>query len=191
MQDNNKNTMVIVAVIAVIALAAGGVFITRNNNKDDKKSTTTNTSQTQSTSKPEAESKNIVEIASSNPDFSTLVTAVKAAGLVDTLSGTGPFTVFAPTNEAFAKLPAGTLDSLLKDPAKLKAILTYHVVSGNVKAADVVKLTKATTVEGKDVTVKVDGSMVMINDANVTKTDIAASNGTIHVIDTVLLPPAQ
>ena len=137
------------------------------------------------------ESKNIVEIASGNPDFSTLVTAVKAAGLVDTLSGSGPFTVFAPTNEAFNKLPAGTLDSLLKDPAKLKAILTYHVVSADVKAADVVKLTKATTVEGKDVAIKVDGSTVKVNDATVTKTDIAASNGTIHVIDTVLLPPAN
>ena len=179
----------IIGVVVIAVIAVGAFFIFRN--KDNKKTTSTNTTQTQTQKETTMETKNIVEIASSNPDFSTLVTAVKAAGLVDTLSGSGPLTVFAPTNEAFAKLPAGTLDALLKDPAKLKDILTYHVVSGNVKAADVVKLTKATTVEGKDVAVKVNGSSVMINDSNVIKTDIAASNGTIHVIDTVLLPPTN
>ncbi|HMS49932.1 MAG TPA: fasciclin domain-containing protein [Candidatus Saccharibacteria bacterium] len=180
-----------VAIISVVVLAVlgGGLFLV-NNNKDDSKKDASS-SQTETTKQDTMNSKNIVEVASGNPDFSTLVAAIKAAGLVDTLSGSGPFTVFAPTNAAFDKLPAGTLDSLLKDPAKLKAILTYHVVSGNVKAADVVKLTKATTVAGQDVAVKVDGSNVMVNDANVTKTDIETSNGTIHVIDTVLLPPSN
>lgn len=121
--------------------------------------------------------------------FNTLVAAVKAAGLADTLKGPGPFTVFAPTDAAFAKLPAGTLESLLKpeNKAKLQSILTYHVVSGKVMAADVVKLTSAKTVEGGSVAIKA-GRGVMVNNATVTKTDIAASNGVIHVIDTVLLP---
>lgn len=131
----------------------------------------------------------IVEVAAGNPDFSTLVTAVKAAGLVDTLNSKGPFTVFAPTNAAFAKLPAGTVESLLKpeNKAKLTAILTYHVVAGKVLASDVVKLKSADTVNGK--AVAIDASMgVKVNDANVTATDIKASNGVIHVIDTVLTP---
>jgi len=132
---------------------------------------------------------NIVEIAVGNPDFSTLVAAVKAADLVDTLSGKGPFTLFAPTNEAFAKLPAGTVESLLlpENKDKLTAILTYHVVSGKVLAADVVKLKSANTVNGKAVTINAKNG-VKINNANVTKTDIMASNGVIHVIDTVLIP---
>ena len=122
--------------------------------------------------------------------FNTLVAAVKAAGLVDTLKGPGPFTVFAPTDEAFAKLPAGTLESLLKpeNKEKLRQILTYHVVAGDVMAKDVVKLHSAKTVEGASVTIKTAGSAVMVNNAHVVKTDIAASNGVIHVIDTVLLP---
>ncbi len=131
----------------------------------------------------------IVEVAAGNPDFSTLVAAVKAAGLVDTLNSAGPFTVFAPTNAAFAKLPAGTVESLLKpeNKDKLTAILTYHVVAGKVMAADVVKLKSADTVNGKAVTI--DASMgVKVNNANVTATDIKASNGVIHVIDTVLIP---
>lgn len=129
----------------------------------------------------------IVDTAVSAGSFSTLVAAVKAAGLVDTLKGTGPFTVFAPTDDAFAKLPAGTVDSLLKDVPKLKEILTYHVVSGKVMAADVSKLTKATTVQGSDV--KIDASSgVKINDATVTTADVAADNGVIHIIDTVLIP---
>jgi transforming growth factor-beta-induced protein len=138
------------------------------------------------------ESKNIVQVASSVDAFSTLVAAVKAAGLVETLSGPGPFTVFAPTNDAFAKLPKDLLESLLKpeNKATLTKILTYHVVAGSVKAADVVKLTSAKTVEGEDVTIKVDGSTVMVNNAKVTQTDVMASNGVIHVIDTVLVPPS-
>ena len=135
---------------------------------------------------------NIVAVASGNADFSTLVTAIKAADLVDALSAAGPYTVFAPTNAAFAKLPAGTLDSLLKpeNKAKLQAILKYHVVAGDVKAADVVRLDSATTLEGDTVAIAVAGGKVEVNEANVTATDIAASNGTIHVIDAVLLPPA-
>lgn len=130
---------------------------------------------------------NIVDTAVGAGSFNTLVAAVKAAGLVDTLKGTGPFTVFAPTDDAFAKLPAGTVDALLKDVPKLKKILTYHVVSGKVMAADVTKMTSATTVEGSDV--KIDASEgVKINDSTVTTADVAADNGVIHIIDTVLMP---
>ncbi|MCC5608415.1 fasciclin domain-containing protein [Nostoc sp. CHAB 5834] len=130
---------------------------------------------------------NIVDTAANNGSFNTLVAAIQAAGLVDTLKGPGPFTVFAPTDEAFNKLPAGTVDALLKDIPKLTKILTYHVVSGKVLAADVVKLKTATTVEGSDV--KIDASNgVKINDATVATADVAADNGVIHVIDTVLIP---
>ena len=134
----------------------------------------------------------IVDTAVSAGQFKTLAAALTAAGLVDTLKGHGPFTVFAPTDAAFAKLPAGTFENLLKpeNKAQLTAILTYHVVSGKVMAADVVKLKEAKTVNGKMLQVKVNGSEVMINDAKVTATDIAASNGVIHVIDSVVLPQA-
>jgi uncharacterized surface protein with fasciclin (FAS1) repeats len=122
--------------------------------------------------------------------FSTLVAAVKAGGLVDTLKGDGPFTVFAPTNDAFAALPAGTLEMLLKPENKdtLVQILTYHVVSGKVAAKDVVSLSSATTVEGSDVAVNAAMGKVKINNANVVKADVMAENGVIHVIDAVLLP---
>jgi uncharacterized surface protein with fasciclin (FAS1) repeats len=132
----------------------------------------------------------VVDIAVGNPDFSTLVAALKAADLVGTLGGDGPFTVFAPTNAAFAKLPAGTLDNLLKPENKgqLAAILTYHVVPGKVLAADVVKLTRATTVQGTDVAISVNGGAVKVDGANVVTTDIVGSNGVIHVIDSVILP---
>ncbi len=138
-------------------------------------------------------SNTIVDIAAGNPDFSTLVAAVSAAGLVEALSGEGPFTVFAPTNEAFAKLPEGTLESLLLPENKqaLTDILLYHVVSGSVLAADVVNLTEAETLFGKNVNIKVDMGSVMINEANVVATDIIADNGVIHVIDSVILPPAD
>jgi uncharacterized surface protein with fasciclin (FAS1) repeats len=133
--------------------------------------------------------KTIVDVAAGNPDFSTLVAAVKAAGLVETLSGEGPFTVFAPTNEAFAKLPEAKVDSLLADIPTLKKILTYHVVAGKVMAADVVGLDSATTVQGDDVKIAVVDGKVKLNDsAMVTATDLEASNGVIHVIDTVLIP---
>lgn len=139
----------------------------------------------------QASAADIVDTAVSAGNFTTLVAAVKAAGLVDTLKGPGPFTVFAPTDEAFAKLPAGTVDALLKDPEKLKGILLYHVVSGKVMAADVVKLKSAKTVPGGTVAIVVKGSKVMVNNANVIKTDIVTDNGVIHVIDTVLMPKAK
>jgi uncharacterized surface protein with fasciclin (FAS1) repeats len=134
----------------------------------------------------------IVDTAVAAGSFKTLVTAVKAAGLVDTLKGKGPFTVFAPNDEAFAKLPKGTVEGLLKDIPKLKAVLTYHVIAGKVMAADVVKLKTAKTVQGQEV--KIDASKwhlhmnPKINDANVVKADVVADNGVIHVIDKVLLP---
>jgi len=129
----------------------------------------------------------IVDTAVNAGSFGTLVAAVKAAGLVETLKGAGPFTLFAPNDEAFAKLPAGTVDSLLKDIPKLKQILTYHVVSGKVMASDVVKLKSATTVQGSDV--KIDASNgVKVNNSSVTTPDVAADNGVIHIIDTVLIP---
>ena len=136
-----------------------------------------------------AEDKTIVGVAAGAGQFNTLVAAVKAAGLVDTLSGKGPFTVFAPTDDAFAKLPAGTVETLLKpeNKEKLVAILTYHVLAGKVMAADV-KTMGAKTVNGKEASIKVNGGKVTIGAANIVKTDIAASNGVIHVIDTVLLP---
>ena len=142
---------------------------------------------------PPADQLDIVDTAVADGRFTTLVAAVTAAGLVDTLKGEGPFTVFAPTDDAFAKLPAGTVESLLKPEnlEQLKNILLYHVVAGKVMAADVVKLEKAATVLGPSVKITVDGSKVMINDAEVLITDIETSNGVIHVIDTVILPPAD
>jgi len=136
-----------------------------------------------------ASAADIVETAVSG-HFDTLVAVVKAADLVDVLKGPGPFTVFAPTDEAFAKLPAGTLENLLKpeNKEKLRNILTYHVVSGSVTASDVMHLDSAKTVEGGSVRITAGPSGVMVNNAHVTRTDIAASNGVIHVIDTVLLP---
>jgi uncharacterized surface protein with fasciclin (FAS1) repeats len=134
--------------------------------------------------------KDIVETAVAAGSFSTLAKALTAADLVGTLKGPGPFTVFAPTDEAFAKLPAGTLESLLKpeNKDKLRRILTYHVVAGEVRAADVVKLQSAKAVSGDTIAVNVSGGKVRVNDANVIKTDIQASNGVIHVIDSVILP---
>ncbi|MBD1939133.1 fasciclin domain-containing protein [Microcoleus sp. FACHB-68] len=131
---------------------------------------------------------NIVETAINAGSFNTLVTAIKAADLVDTLKGAGPFTVFAPTDEAFAKLPEGTVEGLLKDIPTLKKILTYHVVSGKVMASDVVKLDSATTVQGSDVKIDASNGGVKVNDATVATADVAADNGVIHIIDTVLMP---
>ncbi|GHF46078.1 putative surface protein with fasciclin (FAS1) repeats [Deinococcus metalli] len=130
----------------------------------------------------------IAGIVSSDPNFSTLLAAVKAAGLVETLSSPGPFTVFAPTNAAFAKIPKADLDALLNDPAKLKAVLLYHVVAGRVTAAQVMGMSSGKTVNGASVRVSTMGNSVMINDATVTKADVRASNGIIHVIDTVMMP---
>ncbi|MDV6373266.1 fasciclin domain-containing protein [Deinococcus arenicola] len=130
----------------------------------------------------------IAAIVSNDPNFSTLLAAVKAAGLVETLSSPGPFTVFAPTNAAFAKIPAADLTALLNDPAQLKAVLLYHVVAGKVTASQVMGMSSGTTVNGADVRVSMMDGKVMINDSTVTKADIMASNGVIHVIDTVLMP---
>ena len=134
--------------------------------------------------------KDIVDTAVAAGSFKTLAAAVTAAGLVDTLKGAGPFTVFAPTDEAFAKLPAGTVDALLKDIPKLTGILTYHVVSGKVMAADVLKMDgkKAKTVNGAEVAISTTGGVKLNGSSTVTKTDIECSNGVIHVIDTVILP---
>ena len=155
-------------VLAVVGLAIGSTFA-RATNQD------------------------IVDTAAGAGQFKTLAAALQAAGLVDTLKGPGPFTVFAPTDAAFAKLPAGTVESLLKpeNKAKLTAILTYHVVPGAVKAEQVTKLDEAKTVNGAMVKVSTDHGKVMINNANVVKADIPASNGVIHVIDKVILPPAS
>lgn len=192
-----KQSTIIIGVVIVLVVV-GAIFFMgsqqSNNSATSQANTTANA--TMAENKPvdaseammQPSDKTIVEIASENPDFSTLVTAIKTAGLVETLSGEGPFTVFAPTNAAFEKLPAGTLEALLQDKAQLTKVLTYHVVPNKVMAKDVVGLTSATTVEGSDVAVKVDGSTVMINNATVVTTDIEASNGVIHVIDTVLLP---
>lgn len=159
----------LLSVLAALALAAVGLVQAQSMNKGT-----------------------IADIVAKNPQFSTLLTALKAAGLDQTLAGKGPFTVFAPTNEAFAKIPKETLDALLKDKARLTKVLTYHVVAGSVKAADVVKLSSTKTVEGNTVAITVkDGKVVLNGNSTVTQTDIEADNGVIHVIDTVLLPPMK
>jgi len=139
---------------------------------------------------PAEKPKDIVDTAVSAGKFGTLVAAVKAAGLVETLKGPGPFTVFAPTDEAFKKLPAGTVEDLLKpeNREKLVAVLTYHVVPGKVMAADAMKVSKAKTVQGQEISIKTDGGAVHVDGAKVIAADVAASNGVIHIIDSVILP---
>ena len=139
---------------------------------------------------PAPAAKDIVTVAVEAGSFETLVAAVKAAGLVETLQGPGPFTVFAPTDEAFAKLPAGTVEALLKDPAALRSVLTYHVVPGKVMAADVIRSNGGTpaTVQGQSLRIRVVDGKVMVDGATVVAADVGASNGVIHVIDTVVLP---
>jgi len=136
----------------------------------------------------QASNADIVAVAASAGSFETLVAAVQAAGLVEVLQSDGPFTVFAPTDDAFAKLPAGTVEMLLANPDKLKQVLLYHVVPGKVTASEVAGLSSATTAQGSDVAIKLADGSVMIDDATVVKTDIMASNGVIHVIDTVIVP---
>ena len=190
----NKPRITFLGVAALTCVLVLGACSSSSNDKATSSSTTAPATSATSTV---AADKTIVDIAAGNPDFSTLVAAVKAADLAETLSGTGPFTVFAPTNAAFAKLPAATLKSLLlpENKQKLADILTYHVVSGEVMAKDV-KPGAVTTVNGADFTVSTEGGDVIITDgqgnkSKVTKTDIVASNGVIHVIDTVLLPPTK
>ncbi|MFN0158163.1 MAG: fasciclin domain-containing protein [Bacteroidota bacterium] len=133
--------------------------------------------------------KDIIETAVAAGNFKTLATALTEAGLIETLKGEGPFTVFAPTDEAFAKIPKATLDNLLKNKEQLTKVLLYHVVAGKVMASDVVKISSAKTVEGSSVKISVKGKTVMVDKAKVTAVDIEASNGVIHVIDSVIMPP--
>jgi len=158
----------LVSVVAVLAISVLSFALTESMNRMEKK--------------------NIVETAVAAGQFNTLVTAVKAAELVETLSGPGPFTVFAPTDDAFAKLPEGTVEKLLQNTDKLKAILTYHVVAGKYMASDVVSMDSVATVNGQKITIKVEGDTVMVDNAKVIKTDIECTNGIIHVIDSVILP---
>ncbi|WP_319507436.1 fasciclin domain-containing protein [uncultured Methanolobus sp.] len=139
----------------------------------------------------EAEEMNIVETAVAAGSFNTLVTAVQAAGLDETLSGEGPFTVFAPTDEAFAELPEGTLEGLLEDKEALTSVLTYHVVAGEAMSGDLSDMMVLETVQGEEVTIYITDGNVMVNDANVVQADIETSNGVIHVIDKVILPPSM
>lgn len=179
---------IILGLVGLVLLIGAGMLI-MNSQKSVSQATVANTLTPTTAVEQEAmNTKTIVDIASENSDFSTLVAAIKAAGLAETLSGEGPYTVFAPTNEAFAKLPEGTVESLLQDKEKLASILTYHVVPGKVMAADVVNLTSAKTVQGQEFTIKTENGTVMVNNAKVVTTDIEASNGVIHVIDTVLMP---
>jgi uncharacterized surface protein with fasciclin (FAS1) repeats len=164
------------SLIAVMAVVCGAALLAMVN---------------RGTAADKAAEKDIVDTAVGGGSFKTLVTAVKAAGLVETLKGKGPFTVFAPTDEAFAKLPAGTLEALLKDKDKLTAVLTYHVVPGKVMAADVVKLKTADTVQGSAVTIEAGKDGVKVDGAKVVKTDIVCSNGVIHVIDAVIVPKSK
>jgi uncharacterized surface protein with fasciclin (FAS1) repeats len=166
-------------LIAVFAVAAISTVASADCGADHGKGTKASASE---------KKMDIVETAVNAGSFKTLVTAVKAADLVETLKSEGPFTVFAPSDEAFAKLPEGTIESLLKDKKKLASVLTYHVVPGKVMAADVVKLDKATTVQGQDIAITKKDGAVMVDGAKVVMTDIEASNGVIHVIDAVILP---
>jgi uncharacterized surface protein with fasciclin (FAS1) repeats len=172
-------------------LIASSLFTACNNEGEKKPAEDAGTTVKEPVTEPKVEApKDIVDVASGSADHSTLVAAVKAAGLVETLKGAGPFTVFAPTNAAFSALPAGTVDGLLKPEKKddLTKILTYHVVSGVVKAADLKDGQKIKTVQGGELTVSIKDGKVMINGANVTSADLASSNGVIHVIDAVLMP---
>ena len=173
------------------ALAAGAalVIVVSACSSDDSDSSSSSDTKASTTTMAEAE-ETIVDVASGNPDFSTLVTAVTEADLASTLGGTGPFTVFAPTNEAFAKIPKPQLDAILADQAQLTKILTYHVVPGKVLAADLQPQQSVKTVEGQDVDIQVADGKATINGCNIVTTDLEASNGVIHVIDCVLTPPA-
>ncbi|MBJ7347022.1 MAG: fasciclin domain-containing protein [Thermoleophilaceae bacterium] len=189
MSKTKLKGILLAAFVAMLALGIAGCG-------DDKADTSATTAQSDAAMKEADAMKqaNIVVVASKEKDLATLVTAVKAAELVDTLQAKGPYTVFAPTNAAFADLPKGTLDTLLKPENKgdLANILTYHVVAGDVKAADLKDGQKLTTVQGEELTVKIDGATVSIvgagSTAKVVIPDVEASNGTVHVIDTVLLP---
>lgn len=183
----NRTTKIVAALFAATL-----VFAACSSDGDDS-STDTTAASTETTAAPTdttAAEADIVDTAVAAGDFTTLATALEAADLVDTLKGEGPFTVFAPTDAAFDALPAGTLDDLLADPEALASVLTYHVVEGEVLAADLTDGQEVETVNGDTLTVSIDGDTVKINDATVTTADIQTSNGVIHVIDTVLVPPS-
>ena len=184
MRKHSFRRMVAAAAMVAVPVPAIGV------------STAGASTQASSMGSSSAAKQNIVQVAAANPDFSTLVTAVKKAGLVTALSGKGPYTVFAPTNDAFAKVPAETLDALLADKAALTDVLTYHVVKGKIPSSKLQPTQTVTTLEGKDITIDVADGKATITDGqgntvNITMTDIKAKNGVIHVIDGVLLPPAS
>jgi uncharacterized surface protein with fasciclin (FAS1) repeats len=182
-----KRTRILLwALLAGLIAACGGTA-----DSTDSTTATTVAPATTSTAAPQQEEADIVAVATEAGSFSTLLTAVEAAGLVETLQGDGPFTVFAPTDEAFAALPEGMLDSLLTDTEALSQVLLYHVVEGEVMASDVVELESAPTVQGEDIAITVEGDSVKVNEANVVSTDVVASNGVIHVIDRVILPPSM
>lgn len=190
--DMNKSTSIIVGVLALLILVGGIIWITNNNDDSSVSDTSTDTSQLAESSN---ESQDIVALAVATPDLSTLVTAVQAADLVETLQSEGPFTVFAPTNEAFAALPEGTLDTLLQPENKdqLVAILTYHVVAGEVMSSDLSDGQVVETVQGNSLTVSIrDGNVYLVDatggEAQVVTPDVKASNGVVHVINSVVLP---
>lgn len=174
-----------IAILSVFALVVSACAA------DDDAATETTVAEDTTTTEAMAEMSDILATAESAGSFTTLLTAVDAAGLTETLAGEGPFTVFAPTDEAFAAVDEDTLNALLADPEALADVLLYHVVAGEVPAADVVTLDSATTVQGSDVEIAVDGDTVTVNGATVIQTDIQTSNGIIHVIDAVLLPPSS
>ena len=177
--------------IGLLAIAAVTAFTVACTSPEDSTPTPASTPVPTATPMAEVAENTIVDIAVEDGRFTTLVAALSAAGLVETLSGDGPFTVFAPTDSAFGALPSGTVEALLGDIPALTDVLTYHVVSGEVLAADVVTLSSATTLQGSEVSVRVENGNVFINDAQVVITDIVGTNGVIHVIDAVLLPPAD
>ena len=186
----NRYLVSLLLVVALVAAACGTGDDSAEETAEPTTTTTTEAPAAPAEDMEDMEMSDIVDTAAADGRFTTLVAAVQAAELVDTLKGEGPYTVFAPTDDAFAALPEGTVESLLADIPTLTDILTYHVVSGEVLAADVVGLPAATTLQGTDVSVRVEGDSVFINDSQVIITDIETSNGVIHVIDAVLLPAA-
>jgi uncharacterized surface protein with fasciclin (FAS1) repeats len=194
MESSKKSTGLIIGIVLVLILVGGAALMMNNNDEEaTTKETTSQTEQSEQTA--ETQQANIVGLASQTASLSTLVTAVQAADLVETLQGEGPFTVFAPTNNAFAALPAGTVDNLLKpeNKSQLSSILTYHVVPAKAMSSELTNGQEITTVQGEKLTVKITGSMVYIvdakgNEARVEQADIEASNGVVHVISSVLLP---
>ena len=181
---NPSRTVRVLAATASLAIVASAC-----SSSDDSSSKAEKSDQTPSSTAARAP-RTVVVVASSTPDFSTLVTAVKKAALVETLNGPGPYTVFAPTNAAFAAIPPDQLNAILADRAQLTKILTYHVVPGKIMAADLQPEQMVKTVEGQDLDIKVTNGTATVNGCNIVKTDVNASNGVIHVIDCVLIPPA-